>query len=99
MNKVKNSTEVKYMNEKFMEAFDGLMGKYTELLVGESNTELKEKVKVWALYNHISKTMPALANHWGGSYPEQKEFIKCLYAEIKKLNEEYRNRVQQDKNE
>ena len=82
------------MNQKFMEEFDGLLEKYTELLLGENNEELKEKVKVWALYNHISKTMPALTNHWGGSFPEGKEVVKQLYTEVKTLNEEFRKKVQ-----
>ncbi len=82
------------LDAKFLEAFDGLIEKYTELLVGESNDELKEKIKVWVLYHHISKSMPALTNHWGGSFPEEKEVIKELYAEVKKLNEAYRNQVQ-----
>ncbi|TCS81072.1 DUF2573 family protein [Tepidibacillus fermentans] len=86
------------MEVKFLESFDGLIEKYTELLLGESNEELKEKVKVWALYNHISKTMPALTNHWGGSFPEEREVIKGLYAEIKKLNEEYRSQVKNNQN-
>lgn len=82
------------MEAKFIEDFDGLVEQYTQFLVGESNQELKEKIKVWALYNHISKTMPTLVSHWGSSFPEAKETIKELYAEVKKLNEEYHNKVQ-----
>jgi len=81
------------LDPKFLETFDGLIEKYTELVIGKSDDELKEKIKVWALYNHISKTMPALTNHWGQSFPEEKEVIKELYGEVKKLNEEYRKQV------
>ena len=45
------------MSEKFNEQFDGLLEKYTELLLGESNEERKEQVQKWALYSYIAKTM------------------------------------------
>ena len=35
------------MSEKFNEQFDGLLEKYTELLLGESNEERKEQVQKW----------------------------------------------------
>lgn len=34
------------MSEKFNEQFDGLLEKYTELLLGESNEERKEQVQI-----------------------------------------------------
>ena len=46
------------MSKTFQEQFDGLIEKYTELMVGQSDEQLQEKVKMWALYNHISKSMP-----------------------------------------
>ena len=52
------------MDPKFKEEIEGLYSKYTELLVGEADEEMTEKVKVWILYNHIAKSMPALARHW-----------------------------------
>lgn len=79
------------MNHPFEEQFEALMDKYTELLLGSSNDELKEKVKLWILYHHISRTMPALAKHWNGLYPEAKEQLKELIQEIKVLNEKNRN--------
>ncbi|MCA1031582.1 YusU family protein [Bacillus timonensis] len=79
------------MNEKLNEQFDGLLEKYTELLLGETSPELKEKVKMWALYTHIAKSMPPLAKHWNESYPDAKEGMKEIIAEIKKLNEEHRS--------
>jgi hypothetical protein len=78
------------MNQTFLEQFDALLEKYTELLLGKSDAELKEKVKVWALYSHIAKSMPALAKHWNERYPEAKEQMKQLIAEIKQLNDEER---------
>lgn len=82
--------------ETLQEQVDGLMEKYTELLVGDSTPELKEKVKLWAMYTHLSKTMPPLAKHWNQTYPDAKEQMKELVEEIKRLNEENR-KSQQDK--
>ncbi len=75
------------MDPKFKEEIEGLYSKYTELLVGEANDEMTEKVKVWILYNHIAKSMPALARHWNGTCPESKESVKKLIMEIKELND------------
>ncbi|HWO94887.1 MAG TPA: YusU family protein [Bacillus sp. (in: firmicutes)] len=78
------------MEEKFQAQVDGLVEKYTELLLGEASEELVEKVKVWALYTHIAKSMPALAKHWNETYPEAKaEMVKAI-GEIKVLNEQHR---------
>lgn len=49
------------MEQKLQEQLDGLLEKYTELLLGETNDELKEEVKQWILYTHIAKSMPPLA--------------------------------------
>ncbi|AIE61246.1 YusU family protein [Bacillus methanolicus] len=78
------------MEEKFYEQFDALLTKYTELLIGDTNDELKEKVKIWALYTHIAKSMPPLAKHWNELYPDAKEEMKQLVREIKQLNEAHR---------
>lgn len=78
------------MDKEFMRQFEALLEKYSELLVGEKNEEVVEKVKMWALYNHISKSMPALAKHWNGLYPEGKENMIQMIGEIKQLNEQYR---------
>ncbi|CUB53309.1 hypothetical protein BN2127_JRS10_02234 [Bacillus subtilis] len=79
------------MSEKFNEQFDGLLEKYTELLLGESNEERKEQVQKWALYSYIAKTMPTLVKHWNETYPDAKEEMVQLITNIKKLNEEKRN--------
>ena len=79
------------MSEKFNEQFDGLLEKYTELLLGESNEERKEQVQKWALYSYIAKTMPASVKHWNETYPDAKEEMVQLITDIKRLNEEKRN--------
>ena len=79
------------MSEKFNEQFDGLLEKYTELLLGESNEERKEQVQKWTLYFYIAKTMPALVKHWNETYPDAKEEMVQLITDIKRLNEEKRN--------
>jgi hypothetical protein len=82
--------EEKKMNQSFIEQFDALVEKYTELLLGKSSPELKEKVKIWALYSHIAKSMPVLGKHWNELYPDAKEQMKEIISEIKRLNEEER---------
>ncbi|MEH7480210.1 DUF2573 family protein [Neobacillus drentensis] len=71
-----------------------MLEKYSELLVGESIDETKEKVKVWALYSHIAKSMPALAKHWNGLYPDAKEEMMQIINEIKVMNEQHRSSSQ-----
>lgn len=70
--------------------FDALIDKYTELLLGTTNEELKEKVIIWVLYQHIAKSMPPLAKHWNSLYPKEKERVKEIIQEIKELNEKHR---------
>jgi hypothetical protein len=79
-----------FMDQKFVQQFDGLLEKYTELLLGESDADKKAKVQMWALYTYISKSMPALAKHWNEKYPEAKEEMKDIIAEIRELNEDFR---------
>ncbi|MFP5112751.1 DUF2573 family protein [Bacillaceae bacterium C204] len=79
------------MEKTFVKQFEALLEKYSELLVGESTAETKEKVKMWALYTHIAKSMPALAKHWNGLYPEAKEEMKQIINEIKVMNEQHRS--------
>jgi hypothetical protein len=79
------------METTFVKQFEALLEKYSELLVGESTPEINEKVKAWALYTHIAKSMPALAKHWNGLYPEAKEEMKQIINEIKVMNEQHRS--------
>lgn len=78
------------MEKIFAEQFEALLEKYSDLLVGESSEQTKEKVKSWALYTHIAKSMPALVKHWNELYPEAKEEMREMINEIKLLNEQYR---------
>ena len=78
------------MEKVFAQQFEALLEKYSDLLVGESTEETKDKVKAWALYTHIAKSMPALAKHWNELYPEAKEEMKVIINEIKQLNEQHR---------
>jgi hypothetical protein len=73
------------------EKINGLLTKYTELLLGEAETDQVEKVKAWILYSHMSKSMPALVKHWNDTYPDAKEEIKQTINEIKELNEAHRH--------
>lgn len=82
------------MEKEFAQQFEGLLEKYSELLVGESDEDTKEKVKAWALYSHIAKSMPALAKHWNELYPDAKEEMKQIINEIKQLNEQHRKSAQ-----
>jgi hypothetical protein len=78
------------MEKVFAEQFEALLEKYSELLVGESSEKTKEKVKTWALYTHMAKSMPALAKQWNELYPEAKQEMKEIINEIKLLNEQHR---------
>jgi len=79
------------MDNEFAEQFEALLEKYSELLVGEASEAVREKVRMWALYMHISKTMPALTKHWNSLYPDAKEEMMQIIHEVKQLNEAYRN--------
>jgi uncharacterized Zn finger protein len=78
------------MDKEFQQQFEALLEKYSELLVGDSEESVKEKVKVFSLYSHIAKSMPALAKHWNGMYPDAKKQMFEIMNEVKVLNEQYR---------
>ncbi len=79
------------MGKELEEKLEGLLDKYTELLLGESTDELKQQdVKQWVIYSHIAKSMPPLAKHFNETYPEAKEEIKHTIQRIKQLNEAHR---------
>lgn len=79
------------MDNQFQAQIDALVEKYTELLLGKSSPELKEKVKIWVLYTYMAKSMPPLVKHWNEKFPEAKEQLKAIINEIKELNEQHRN--------
>lgn len=78
--------------DKLNEQINGLLEKYTELLVGEPTKENVEKVKAWIMYSHIAKSMPPLAKHWNAEYPDARDEIKNVIAEVKELNERNRQK-------
>ncbi|KPB04670.1 MULTISPECIES: YusU family protein [Bacillaceae] len=78
------------MNEKLDQQLDGLLEKYTELLLGEVTEEHKENVKAWVLYTYIAKSMPPLVKHWNEQYPDAKQDMMTLIKEIKELNDAHR---------
>lgn len=78
------------MNEKLEKQLDGLLEKYTELLLGETSEDQKDKVKAWVLYTYISKSMPPLVKHWNEQYPDAKQDMMTLIKEIKELNDSHR---------
>ncbi|MFD0676461.1 MULTISPECIES: DUF2573 family protein [unclassified Paenibacillus] len=82
------------MNSEFHTEFDALVEKFSELLTGNTSPELVEKIKIWSVYNHIHKTMPALASHWNQSHPESRAVIRSLYEEVRKLNLELKEKNQ-----
>ncbi|MCY7483547.1 MULTISPECIES: YusU family protein [Paenibacillus] len=78
------------MNDNMTASFDALVEKYAELLTGHSDPATVEKVKMWALYNHMHKTMPNLTRHWNNANPEGKAGVRALFEEIKQMNEAHR---------
>ncbi|MEK3972410.1 MULTISPECIES: YusU family protein [Bacillus] len=78
------------MGNELDEKLEGLLEKYTELLLGDSTDALKQDVKQWVIYSHIAKSMPPLAKHFNESYPEAKEEIKETIQRIKQMNEAHR---------
>ncbi|MFB1082374.1 DUF2573 family protein [Jeotgalibacillus sp. JSM ZJ347] len=69
---------------------DAMAEKYAELLTGDTSEQSIEEIKMYVLYNHISKTMPALARHWNSLYPEGKEEMKRIVRDIQKKNKSVR---------
>ncbi|WP_144525521.1 YusU family protein [Bacillus pumilus] len=78
------------MGNELDEKLEGLLEKYTELLLGDSTDALKQDVKQWIIYSHIAKSMPPLAKHFNETYPEAKEEIKETIQRIKQMNEAHR---------
>ena len=82
------------MTDKFEEQFHALLEKYCELLVGDTSHEMIENVKIWAIYQQISRTMPPLTKHWGEMHPTARIQMRELFEEVKKLNEQLKSGVQ-----
>ncbi|WP_282138665.1 DUF2573 family protein [Rossellomorea aquimaris] len=87
------------MMKEFSEQFDALVEKYTELLVGDSDSDKKEMVTQYALYSFIAKNMPALVKHWNSLYPDGKDEMKRIVGQIKEMNEAHRAEMNEKKKE
>ncbi len=74
------------MNPSFQHEFDALIEKFAELLVGKTDPETIEKIKIWALFNHMHKAMPNLTSHWNQTHPESKADIRQLFEDIRDMN-------------
>ncbi|UUZ89693.1 YusU family protein [Paenibacillus sp. P25] len=75
------------MDSQFQSEFGALVEKFAEPLTGDTSPETMEKIKIWSIYNHIHKTMPALASHWNQNHPESKAEIRKLFEEVRDLNQ------------
>jgi hypothetical protein len=82
------------LEKEFLQQLDALAEKFSELLVGDTSPETVEKIKAWAMYSHIAKSMPALIQHWSALYPEARAEMKEVISEIKTLNELHRQSAQ-----
>lgn len=67
---------------------DSLLYSFTEFLTGKADEERVEMIKVWALYNHMLKTMPSLVQHWTNEHPEEKAQLRELFEQVKRWNME-----------
>lgn len=80
------------MIDPFQRDVDALIAKFAELLTGDDSPATIEKVKLWSVYNHMHKTMPALTAHWGKEHPAARGEIRKLFEEIKSMNEALRDK-------
>ncbi|MFE5320363.1 DUF2573 family protein [Paenibacillus sp. NPDC056579] len=80
------------MNPQVQSEFEALVEKFTELLTGHSSPEMVEKIKMWSVYSHIHRSMPALTSHWNQAHPEGKAAIRELFEEVRSLNLELKER-------
>lgn len=70
--------------------FEALVETFAERLVGDASPDTIAKIKMWAIYSHIHKSMPALASHWNQMHPEGKADIRRLFEEIRDRNQALR---------
>ncbi|GIQ68480.1 DUF2573 family protein [Xylanibacillus composti] len=78
------------MDETSREQIEGLIEAFAERLTGRTDPETVEKIKLWAIYSHIHKTMPPLTAHWTQEHPQAKADMRRLFEEIKQWNESFR---------
>ncbi|MFD0695085.1 DUF2573 family protein [Paenibacillus sp. GCM10027628] len=75
------------MNTEFEKEFEALLEKTAELITGDTSPEMIEKIKIWAIYNHIHKSLPALASHWNQTHPIGKAEVRRIFEEVRDLNQ------------
>jgi hypothetical protein len=75
------------MNTDFENEFNALVLKTAELITGDTSPEMLEKIKVWAFFNHVHKSLPALTSHWNQTHPESKAEVRRIFEEIRDLNQ------------
>lgn len=75
------------MNTDFEKEFNALVLKTAELITGDTSPEMLEKIKVWAFFNHVHKSLPALTSHWNQTHPESKAEVRRIFEEIRDLNQ------------
>ncbi|MFC5447523.1 DUF2573 family protein [Paenibacillus aestuarii] len=75
------------MNTEFTQEFEALLVKTAELITGDTSPEMVEKIKIWAIYNHIHKSLPALASHWNQTHAVGKAEVRRIFEEVRDLNQ------------
>ncbi|WP_240414571.1 DUF2573 family protein [Paenibacillus periandrae] len=80
------------MNTEFETEFNALVETFAEMVTGSRSPEMVEKIKVWSIYNHIHKTMPALASHWNQDHPESRAVIRGLFEEVRAMHLELKEK-------
>ncbi|WP_261304709.1 YusU family protein [Paenibacillus andongensis] len=75
------------MNTDFENEFNSLVFKTAELITGDTSPEMLEKIKIWAFFNHVHKSLPALTSHWNQTHPEGKAEVRRIFEEIRELNQ------------
>ncbi|MBP1993368.1 DUF2573 family protein [Paenibacillus eucommiae] len=83
------------MYPEFERDFEALVEKTAELLTGDSSPEMTAKIKIWATYHHIHKSMPALTSHWNQVHPEGKAEVRRIFEEIKALHQAQKDQKDQ----
>jgi hypothetical protein len=78
------------MNQEFATQFESLVEKLAELTTGDTSPDMLDKIKVWAIYNHIHKSMPALASHWSQTHPEARGEVRRIFEEVRDKNQALR---------
>ena len=80
------------MNNQFDTEFEALLETFSTMLIGTDTPEMVEKIKIWSIYNHIHKTMPALASHWNQEHPESRAVIRGLFQEVRAMHLELKEK-------